>query len=182
MVQQDHINAIFTAGSAGDVNGANLEEIETCMRLLGRSDLSLIERVCCMGVMIRLTDPGRLSGRISAIYEEEVKRHAEGVLGWQVAFEEDEDLMQCFLWLAMCMAVTMVSPKGGGLVGGVREDARFRLLMAVARWYHREGVEWDEVKRILDGFFTIDEWWDGWERMWRMMGEEIRRQNHDLQV
>lgn len=175
--QQDHINAMFTAGSAGDVNGANLEEIENCMRLLGRSDLTLIERVCCMGVVIRLTDPGRLSGKISAIYVQEVQRHATNVLGWQRAFSEP-DLSDCFLWLAMCMAATMFPPQGGPLPSRFRDDSRFTLLMAVARQY--EGMAWGDVLKLLHRFFTIEAWLVSWAEAWRIAEEELRGQNEDL--
>lgn len=175
--QQDHINAMFTAGSAGDVNGANLEEIENCMRLLGRSDLTLIERVCCMGVVIRLTDPGRLSGKISAIYVQEVQRHATIVLGWQMAFSEP-GLSECFLWLAMCMAATMFPSQRGILPRRFRDDSRFTLLMAVARQH--EGMAWDDVLETLKGFFTIEEWLASWAQAWRIAEEELQGQSEDL--
>lgn len=78
------------------------------MRLPACTDLTLIERALCIGILISILDSTRTE-RFSPHYLEHMKHHAEELCLWQDKFE-DTDFAEFYLWAAFDIAGTMLPP------------------------------------------------------------------------
>lgn len=141
VTEQACINQVASVKGVREINAANLQEAEYCVRLLACTDLTVIERACCIGVLIAVLGCTR-SERFSPLYAQQIRHHSMELLSWQAKFA-DTDLAECFLWVSLDLAGTMF-PQGQACVPTkVRNDSRYLLLMATAERYQH--LQWEDV-------------------------------------
>jgi len=151
------------ASSSGVLNAMNLQETEYAVRLLACTDLTVIERAICIGMLISILDSTRTE-RFSQLYVGHMQHHAEELCLWQAMFE-DNDLFEFYLWAAMDIAGTMLPPKMPSLSPNYMSDKRFKLLMVVMKRY--EYLGWSEVLKVCRQFFAkprcVESWYNSWQ-------------------
>jgi hypothetical protein len=172
VTKQAYINQVVGIKGAREINAANLQEAEYCVRLLACTDLTVIERACCIGVLIAVLGCTR-SERFSPLYTQKIRHHSMELLSWQAKFA-DTDLADCFLWVSLDLAGTMF-PQGHTCVPSkFRNDSRYLLLMAtVGRYQH---LRWEDVVIIMRRFLWTLPRLQSCHSAWQLGQNELERQ------
>ena len=150
--------------SHGTFNATSLQETEYTARLLASTDLTLIERSICIGILISILDRTRTE-RFSALYMQHMQLHAEELCQWQDIFE-DTDLADFYLWAAIGIAGNMMPPKTPFLTPKYKEDKRFKLLMVAMQKYGH--LSWEDVLDILKKFIAEPRCVESWHNAWKL--------------
>ncbi|KIW69955.1 hypothetical protein PV04_02267 [Phialophora macrospora] len=162
----NQVEGRFGAVSPGPPNAANMQETEYAVRLLACTDLTLVERSVCIGMLTSILDRTRTE-RFSPLYIQHMRYHAEELCLWQDMFEDrDRDLAEFYLWVAIDIAGTMMPPKIPFLPRDYKEDARFRLLMVVMQKYGHLG--WTQALAILEKFIAEPRGVESWHNSWKL--------------
>jgi hypothetical protein len=152
--------------SSGIPNAANMQETEYAVRLLACTDLTLVERSVCIGILTSILDRTRTE-RFSPLYIQHMRYHAEELCLWQDMFEDsDRDLAEFYLWVAIDIAGTMMPPKIPSLPRDYEDDARFKLLMVVMQKYGH--LSWIQALEILEKFIAEPRGVESWHNSWKL--------------
>jgi hypothetical protein len=156
-----YINQVWLTRS-GAPDATNLQEAESCATLLTRSDLTVVQRACCIGIMVAIVDCTR-SERFSPLYEKQIKHHATELMSWQDLFTEP-DLKEYYLWVCLDIAATLFPPKVDTIADNLETDERFVLLMSLMKKYGP--MAWPEVGMVMQKFFWSPPCLESWENAW----------------
>jgi len=129
------------------INAVNMQEVEYCVRLLTCPDITLLERACCIGLLVAVMDSSRTE-RFSPYYEQQLQFHSEELVGNRDMFREDIDLSEFYVWAAFDIAATIVPPRRG-------------VLSPNYRW-------WDDVLDIPKKFFSTPRCIESWHNCWEL--------------
>lgn len=152
-------------------NGANMQEAEYAARLLASTDLTLVERSVCIGILISTLGRTRTE-RFSALYIQNIQHHAEELGEWQDMFQAP-DLGDFYLWAAMEISATMMSPNAPVLSSKHQNDSRLKLLMVVMRNYGH--MRWDEALEILNKFIVVPRCAEIWHSSWNLGMKHVQK-------
>lgn len=148
ITREAYINQVKGVKGLNEINATNLQEAEYCARLLAFTDLTVVERACCIGVFTSVLGCTR-SERFSPLYVQQIQHHSQELLSWQEKFA-GTDLAECFLWVSLDLAATLFPLGKTNLSETIRTDPRYMLLMAIAQSY--ESRQWEEVRLAIQRF------------------------------
>ncbi|KAK5055203.1 hypothetical protein LTR84_012952 [Exophiala bonariae] len=175
ITREAQINQVESVKGVREVNATNLQEAEYCARLLAFTDLTTVERACCIGVFTSLLGCTR-SERFSPLYVQQIQHHSQELLSWQGKFA-DLDLAECFLWVSLGLVATMFpSCKTSQLPGTMETDPRYMLLMAIAQ-SHQNWL-WEEVKVVIQRFSWSTLRLESYQTAWQFAQDELKKASH----
>jgi len=171
VTKQACINQVISVKRGREVNAANLQEAEYCVRLLACDDLTVVERVCCIGILIAVVSCTR-SERFSPLFVQQVRHHSLELLSWQSKFV-DTDLAGCFLWVSLDLAGTMFPPRTTHINTNPRNDSRYVLLMETAERFHH--LQWNDVVTVIQRFLWTAPRLDSCRNAWEFAQNELEK-------
>ena len=163
-IKGEYIDQMHQQAPTATINAANMQEVEYCVRLLTCPDITLVERACCIGLLVAVMDSSRTE-HFSPYYEQQLQFHSKELLGNREMFR-DIDLSEFYVWAAFDIAATMVPPRRAFLSPNYRSDIRFELLLAVLR--QSRHLRWDDVLDILNKFFSTPRCIESWHSCWKL--------------
>lgn len=172
ITKQACINQVTRVKSGRGVNAANLQEAEYCVRLLACNDLTVVERACCIGILVAVVSCTR-SERFSPLYVQQIRHHSMELLSWQSKFV-DTDLAECFLWVSFDLAGTIFPPQTTCINTNPRNDSRYVLLMDTAERF--QDLQWEDVVAIMQKFLWTTPRLESCRNAWQFAQNELEKQ------
>lgn len=155
-------NSKMRDGSATTI-ASSLRFCEQLARLFANSNLSIVEKTCCIGMFVILIGSTR-SEQLSSIYFTQLQHHSKELLDLPIR-ELDSEMVDLAAWSMFNVASTMVPPRFSRLPENYQNDLRYVLAVKIVAHFSASRT-WEEMHASLSKFIWSSVCMTAWKNVW----------------